>query len=138
MGMQFPEKRAVKRFVRYATVGISTLSFDLVLLYVATSIIGIPYYISTPVAFLIAVTINYFVSREFVFKGTSRRIHHGYAYFIAAAIAGAFITTSLVAVLVTFANLYYLFARILVAGIIGIANYLFNLHLNFRVVGNHS
>jgi len=84
-----------------------------------------------------AVTINYFISRRFVFKGTERRIHHGYAYFIVIAILGAVLTTSLVAFLVSFAHLYYLLARVLVAGIIGIGNYLFNLHLNFRVAGNH-
>jgi len=135
--MPLPEARAIRRFLRYALVGVSTLSFDLLLLYIATSIIGIPYYISTPIAFLMAVTINYFISRRFVFKGTERRIHHGYAYFIVIAILGAVLTTSLVAFLVSFAHLYYLLARVLVAGIIGIGNYLFNLHLNFRVAGNH-
>lgn len=135
--MPFPEPRAIRRFFRYALVGVSTLAFDLVLLYIVTELFGVPYYISTPAAFLVAVTINYFISRKFVFRGTERRIHHGYAYFIAVALVGAFVTTSLVAFLVSFAHLYYLLARVLVAGIIGIGNYLLNLYLNFRVVGNH-
>lgn len=135
--MHFLKQPSVKRFLRYAVVGVSTLSFDLVLLFIATEFLHIPYYISTAGAFLIAVSINYFISRAHVFKGTERTIHHGYAYFIAVALLGAFLTTSLVTLLVSFAHLYYLLARVLVAGIIGIGNYLFNLHVNFKVAGKH-
>ncbi len=135
--MDKAQYRSLRRFLCYALVGASTLSFDLVLLYIATSLLGFPYYISTPASFLIAVSINYFISRRYVFKGTERAVHHGYAYFIGVALLGAFITTSLVALLVTSLHLYYLLARILVAGIIGIGNYLFNLHLNFKVAGIH-
>lgn len=129
--------KAAKRFLRYALVGISTLAFDLLLLYAATSFLHVPYYVSTPLAFLIAVSLNYFISRTFVFAGTERLMHHGYGYFISAALLGALATTALVAFLVTFEHLYYLVARIAVAGVIGIANYLFNLYLNFKVVGQH-
>lgn len=125
------------RFLRYAAVGVSTLALDLSLLYAATSLLGIPYYLSTPGAFLIAVSLNYFISRRFVFRGTERAVHHGYAYFIGAALLGALVTTGAVTLFVTFAHLYYLFARVLVAGFVGIANYLFNLYLNFRVAGHH-
>lgn len=135
--MSFLNQPAVRRFLRYAVVGVSTLSFDLVLLYIATELLHIPYYVSTAGAFLIAVSINYFISRAHVFKGTERAIHHGYAYFIAVALLGAFLTTSLVTLLVSFVHLYYLFARVLVAGFIGIGNYLFNLYVNFRVAGKH-
>ncbi|KND51020.1 MAG: hypothetical protein AB202_01255 [Parcubacteria bacterium C7867-007] len=135
--MQYLKSLAFRRFLKYALVGGSTLTFDLTLLYIATDIFGVPYYISTPIAFLIAVSINYLISRRFVFKGTERRIHHGYVYFITIAVVGSFATTALVTALVTLTGMYYLLARILVAFVIGIGNYLFNLYLNFRVVGRH-
>jgi len=125
------------RFLRYGTVGVGTFGLDLGMLYIATSTLGIPYYISTPCAFLIAVSINYAISRRFVFSKTERKWHHGYAYFAIVAMGGAFITTSLVASLVDIFGFYYLTARVLVAGIVGIGNYLFNLHFNFKVVGKH-
>jgi putative flippase GtrA len=118
-------------------VGVGTFGFDLALLYVATSVVGIPYYISTPGAFLIAVSANYAISRRIVFTKTQRAWHHGYAYFAVVAMIGAVATTSLVAFLVSFFGLYYLTARILVAGLVGIGNYLFNLFFNFKVAGNH-
>ena len=128
---------AIKRFMRYATVGVSTLLLDLGMLYVAVSFLGIPYYIATPCSFLIAVSCNYVLSRHFVFSETERSWHFGYAYFALIAIAGAAATTAFVALLVSYAGMYFLLARIVVAGFIGMANYLVNLYLNFKVAGKH-
>lgn len=125
------------RFLRYLTVGVSTLSFDLLLLFTLTEYAQVPYYIATPSAFLVAVSINYFVSRRFVFHGTTRRMHTGYAYFLVFAFLGASVTTLGVTLLVTYAHLYFLVARILVAGCVGIGTYLGNLFLNFKVAGTH-
>lgn len=128
---------AFSRFLRYAAVGISTLAFDLVLLYAAVTWLGVPYYIATPCSFLIAVSLNYAISRRTVFHRTERSWRGGYAYFALAAALGALATTTLVALLVSGFHLYFLLARILVAGAVGMANYLFNLHFNFRVAGKH-
>lgn len=127
----------LRRFLRYGMVGVGTFGLDLALLYAATSVVGIPYYISTPGAFLVAISINYAISRRFVFSKTGRAWHHGYVYFGAVAMIGAAATTSLVAFLVSFFGLYYLTARILVAGLVGIGNYLFNLFFTFKVAGKH-
>jgi len=128
---------AIYRFLRYSAVGVSTLLFDLALLWVLVELIGIPLSIATPLAFLVAVSINYMISRSHVFHGTLRKMHHGYAYFILIAFAGAFVTTLGVTLLVTYLSLYFLLARVLVAGVVGIGNYLMNLHFNFKVVGHH-
>lgn len=127
----------LRRFVRYAGVGVSTFLFDLALLAAFTELLHIPYYLGTPVAFLIAVSINYALSRTHVFRGTQRSIHHGYLYFIGFALLGALAATGGTALLVTALGVQYLVARVLVAAVTGMANYLLNLHLNFKVVGHH-
>jgi len=129
------DRNGVARFFKYAGVGGSTFAFDLLILWLMTEFMGIPYYISTPLAFMIAVSLNYFASRLLVFKGTERLVHHGYVYFITVAIGGAFLITVSVAFLIETLLLHYLVARVLVACAVGILNYLFNLHINFRVVG---
>ena len=129
--------QSVLRFVRYTTIGVSTLTFDLLLIALLTQVFGVPYYISTPLGFLVAVSINYFLSRQMVFRGTERPVHHGYAYFILIAGTGALAITGAVYALVTYAHLHYLVARIGVAGFVGIANYLLNLYFNFKVAGVH-
>ncbi len=129
---------ALRRFLRYAAIGVSTLAFDLLLIALLTQALGVPYYISTPIGFLIAVSINYFLSRRFVFHGTERRLHHGYAYFMGIALVGALAITGAVYLLVTYLALHYLVARVLVAGVVGMANYLINLYGNFKVAGLHT
>jgi putative flippase GtrA len=135
--MALPPASAFVRFARYTTIGVSTLTFDLLLLAGLTEILSVPYTIATPVAFLIAVSINYLLSRHFVFRGTERPMAHGYLYFVLIALAGAGAITGAVYLLVTYAGLYYLVARVLVAGFVGMGNYLSNLHFNFKVVGKH-
>ncbi len=135
--MRHLKNPAVQRFFKYALVGGSTFLFDLLLLWVLTEFFLVPYQLSTAFAFLVAVSINYFVSRRYVFKGTERRMHHGYLYFILVACGGAAVVTGAVAFLVTFLSMHYLVARVLVACFVGIGNYLFNLHFNFKVAGHH-
>jgi putative flippase GtrA len=98
---------------------------------------GVPYYIATPCSFLIAVSGNYLLSRRFVFKGTQRSWHRGYIYFAVVALLGAGVTTILMIGLVSWLGVYFLVARTIVAGLVGMANYLFNLYVNFKVVGVH-
>ena len=131
-------KDSVVRFARYSIVGVSTLLFDLALLFILTTYSGIPYYFSTGISFLIAVSINYAISRSAVFKGTERKISTGYIYFIGIALIGALLTTVSVYLLVTYLHLYFLLARVFVAGFIGVGNYVSNLYLNFKVAGIHS
>ena len=135
--MQALRSRALRRFLKYTLVGGSTFAFDLLLIWLMTEFLGVPYWASTAIGFVIAVSINYFVARRYVFKGTERKIHHGYLYFISLAGGGAFLVTAAVAALVATFALHYLVARVLVACVMGMANYLFNLHFNFKVAGVH-
>lgn len=127
----------MRRFLRYAAVGVSTLTLDLLFLAAMTELMGVPYFIAVPVAFLATATLNYAISRKHVFRGTMRPVHHGYAYFITLAVCGAALTTAGTAFFVEALGFYYLFARVFVAGFVGTANYLINLHYNFRVAGHH-
>ncbi len=130
-------RQGLTRFFRYTLVGGTTFGADLLLLFLVTEYLGVPYYIATPGAFLLAVSANYLISRHFVFRGTTRTHTVGYSVFIGAALLGALVTTAGVALLVSYAHLYYLVARVLVAVCVGMGNYLFNLFLNFKVVGLH-
>ena len=131
------DPQGVRRFCKYALVGGTTFAFDLLLIYLLTEFLGVPYTLSTPLGFVIAVSINYVISRRHVFTGTERNFHHGYLYFIAVAGGGAAAVTVAVTLLVTTFALHYLVARILVACVMGTLNYLFNLHFNFKVAGRH-
>ncbi len=133
----YMEHKAIVRFVKYSSVGVATFLFDLVLLYLLTDFLHVQYVISAGIAFTIAVSINYLLSRRFVFHGTLRSVHAGYAIFLLIAGTGLVVVMGMMYVLVDIAGINYLISRVLIAGIVGVWNYLMNLYVNFRVAGSH-
>lgn len=129
--------KGLARFLKYASVGCSTFLFDLFLLYVFIDFFKIYYVLATALAFGVAVSINYFISRRFVFKGTLRSVHAGYGVFLLIAGAGMGAVTGLMVVFVEVFHLPYLPARVIIAGIVGLWNYFMNLYVNFKVAGKH-
>jgi len=125
----------LKRFFRYTAVGVSTFLFDLSLLWTQIEVIHVNYLHAAISSFLIAVSVNYFLSRRWVFKGSARRLATGYLYFFKTAVAGAVTTGFLMWAFCSATNGPYLLIRIVIAGIIGMGNYLIHLYLNFRVAG---
>ncbi len=127
--------RALARFLRYTCVGGGTFTLDLSMLCLFTEIFDLPTVFSAGLAFLIAVSLNYFISRKIVFKGTSREIKQGYIGFLIIAGTGLVIVSGGMYLMVDRFRWQYLISRILVSLITGVWNYLLNLHINFKVAG---
>ncbi|HEY0964510.1 MAG TPA: GtrA family protein [Candidatus Paceibacterota bacterium] len=128
---------SLQRFGKYALIGGGTFAFDLILLYIFTDIIGINYVAAAGIGFLIAVSINYYLSRMLVFKGTERTLKTGYVYFLLIAGTGLFFVMSAMFILVEILGFHYLLSRICIAGVTGFWNYLTNLYFNFKMAGRH-
>ncbi|MES2409773.1 MAG: GtrA family protein [Patescibacteria group bacterium] len=125
--------KKLKRFLKYSAIGVSTFIIDLSILWFLTDVAGVYYLLATLFAFLVGVTINYFASRHFVFKGTSRGVKKGYEYFLGIVSLGVILTLSIMYVLVNFTQLNILEARIITSGFIGIFNFLMNDTFNFKI-----
>lgn len=125
----------MKRFFKYSFVGVSTFLLDLFLLFLFTDFFDIHYLVSVAIAFSISVTVQYFISRHYVFKGTLRSVHEGYIIFLLIMGGGLALITFLMYVLVDVFLWHYLAARVITASFTGIINYLMNLYVNFRVSG---
>ncbi len=110
--------------------------FDLSLLWILIEKFHVYYLHAAVSGFLVAVSVNYFISRKWVFTGSRRRLTTGYLYFLKTALAGALATGFLMWLFCTATHGPYLLIRIIIAGIIGMGNYLIHLHLNFRVAGH--
>ena len=123
------------RFLKYSSVGVSTFLFDLFLLYFFIDFLKIYYVYATATAFGIAVSINYVLSRRFVFHGTLRSAHAGYVIFILIALVGLGSVTGLMVFFVEVLHMNYFPSRIIIAGMVGMWNYLMNLYVNFKVAG---
>jgi len=125
------------RFLKYTGVGGSTLVLDLFLLYLLIDRFQVHYVPATALAFGIAVSINYLISRRFVFTGTLRSVHASYGIFLLIAGAGMGAVTGLMVVFHELFQLPYLPARIIIASIVGLWTYGMNLYVNFKVAGKH-
>ncbi len=125
------------RFFKYWLTGSSTFLLDLLLLFIFVDYFEASYVSAASASFLIAVSVNYFISRHFVFKGTLRSVGRGYVNFILIALAGLIIIAVGMYVLTSILAVHYLLARITIAGMTGLWNYLMNLYVNFKVAGKY-
>ena len=123
----------MKRFLKYVGVGTSTFGFDLALLFLFSEFLHWNYVLAAGVAFVIAVSVNYVLSRRYVFAGTLRSVHAGYAIFLLIAGVGLGLVTSLMYVCVYALGMNPFLSRVLIAGVVGLWNYVMNLYVNFRV-----
>lgn len=126
-----------KRFLKYTLIGGSTFLLDLVLLFLLVEYLLINYAVAAGIAFLLAVSVNYLLSRQFVFRGSLRTFREGYVHFLGIALLGIGLVVSGTVALVEWIDVPYLMARVLIALVTGLWNYLMNLFVNFRVAGLH-
>jgi len=124
-----------KRFLRYTSIGVSTFLLDLLLLFVLIDALQVQYLIATAGAFLVAASLNYGLSRHFVFKKTTQGFVRGYFYFLKWALMGMAFTALLMWVVTEHTSMSVYMSRIVIAGCVGMMTYLGNLYYNFRVAG---
>lgn len=125
----------MRRFFRYTIVGVSTFLVDLAILWALIDLFEVNLFLAAAIGFLLGVSLNYFVSRTWVYQGTNRGFTRGYVYFLVLAFLGVGMTVLLMWLLTAFTNFHYITVRVIVASFVGIGTYLLNLHLNFKVVG---
>ncbi len=130
-------RKALYRASRYASVGISTFIVDLGIVFFLINTFQINYLYAVAVGFIIGISLNYTISRLWVFKGSTRTIHHGYLYFVSAGLISLTAVLTFVGIMVSGLGIPLIIARPIVSGIVGCGNYLFNLHFNFKVAGKH-
>ncbi len=122
------------QFIKYTSIGTTTFLLDLFLLYILTNKYGTNYLSASGFSFVIAVSINYFTSRQLVFKNTTRGWIVGYLNFILIALFGLYIIICGMYILVDIFGLPIILSRVLLACIVGIWNYSMNLVYNFKII----
>tara|TARA_B100001179_G_C18522914_1_gene373618 strand:- start:126 stop:518 length:393 start_codon:yes stop_codon:yes gene_type:complete len=122
----------VKRFFGYTFIGVCTFIFDLLLVYLGTQI-GLTEYFSVVFGFLIAVSLNFYLSYRFVFRGTEQTVTAGYLFFMGIAVLGFLIIGPATVFLKEAFSLNLYFARTIVGGIVGTGNFVLNNFLNFKM-----
>lgn len=129
------DARGAHRFLKYSSVGVSTFVLDLALLFFFTDVLGVYYVLSAGIAFSIAISINYVLSRTHVFSETTRALESGYVLFFLIAGAGLIAVLGLMYLAVDVLGFGYIISRIVIAGFVGFWTYGMNVYVNFNVAG---
>ncbi len=87
---------------------------------------------ATALSFLIANSLHYLFGRVWIYRGTSRGVAPGYAYFLINAGLGLAITVVLFGAMIRYLEIHYMLARVLVSLVAGLMMFLLNATLNFR------
>ena len=128
------EARAARLFGRNTVASFFAFGIDVALLWLAVEWGGAPYLPAAAIAFLIAMSIHYVLSRIWVFRGSERGMAKGYVYFLINAGIGLVVTTGAFALLMEAAGLHYLIARILASVAAGILVFFLNAVFNFKAL----
>jgi putative flippase GtrA len=126
--------RLVKRGAKYATVGGGTYLFDLCLIYIMTTYLGVNTTLAVGLGYLVAVNLNFLLTYYYVYRGTTQTLGQGYLFFITLIFFGALIIAYGTTYLATEFSLPLLLARSIVAIMVGTTNFLINTFFNFKLV----
>lgn len=112
----------LNKFFHFCIVGAITFVIDYGLLYLLTEYLHCNYLLSSAVAFTIAVIINYFLCKKFVFQ-VQNKSKKAFLLFVFTSIIGLGINQLCMWFLVEFLFWHYLLAKILATAIVTLWNY---------------
>lgn len=115
-------------------MSVGTFAIDLALLWLLVEHLGTAYIPAAALAFLIAISLNYVVSRLWVFRRSDRGLASGFFYFLVIAGIGLVTTLAVFVLLMEFAGLFYIVARVIASVVAGILVFALNAVLNFKAI----
>lgn len=117
---------------RNTVVSCFVFAFDLALLWALVQFLGMDKLVAAALAFIAATSLHYGFGRTWIFRGTTRGMASGYAYFLINAAIGLAVTILLFAAFIRWTSINYLVARTLVSVVAGLTVFLLNAIFNFR------
>lgn len=127
-------RRVGSMLVRNTIVSTSVFLLGLWLLWFLVSWCKVDEVLASGIGFVTANTLHYALGRVWIFAGSSRAMTTGFAFFLANSALGLGVTVGLFALLVNYTSMHYLIARIVVSIFAGLAMFVLNAALNFRLV----
>ena len=129
-----PTKNSALQFFRYVFVGGIATVADWGILYLLTSVAGIHHLVSAVISFLAGLTVNFALSKLFVFKADEARINAS-AEFIGYGLIGAAglgITEAIMFVMTDRLAVHYMISKMTATAIVLVWNYLARKKIIYR------
>lgn len=120
-----PTQNVILQFARYAFVGALATFADWASLYILTEAVKIHYLISAVIAFIAGLTINFVLSKKFVFSGEKKQ-HSSSTEFAVYAIIGVIglaMTEGIMYLLVNKLKFYFMIPKIIATAVVFVWNF---------------
>ena len=134
VGTRVAESRSAKLFGRNTVASFFAFGIDIALLWILVETVGLVYLPAAAIAFLVAMSVHYVVSRIWVFKASERGMATGYFYFLVNAGIGLVVTLAAFWALMNLLDLHYLLARVVASIVAGILVFFLNAVFNFKAI----
>lgn len=124
-----------KQFVKYAISGGMSAVVQLSMLYVFTDLLHIWYVASSAISFIVAITVSFVLQKFWTFRETNmKHIRKQISIYIVVGTINFFLNPVLLYFFVETFALWYVYAQILVMGLLAIESYTINKTITFRKV----
>ncbi|RHR25826.1 GtrA family protein [Clostridium sp. AF19-22AC] len=117
-------RQLLVQILKFGAVGGICFFLDYGLLAFATECLGLHYLISGFISFTVSVTVNYLLSRKFVFAMGQMETHKEFILFVILSVIGLGINEACMAVLVELAGVHYLISKIAATAIVMVYNFI--------------
>lgn len=110
---------------KFGIVGIVCFGIDYCMMVLLTERCGVDYLLSSGVSFIVSVVVNYLLSMRFVFQSKKENDKvKEFALFTVLSITGLLLTEFLMWAVVERIGLHYMFAKMMVTGIVMVYNFM--------------
>lgn len=117
-------KSLTYQFLRYIVVGGFAFIIDFSTLFFLTEYLHVHYLVSSAVAFIFGLNVNYFLSKRFVFNSSRlKSVHIEYLTIIFISITSLLLNQLLLWFITEKIGLFYLYSKLVSAGIVLIYNF---------------
>lgn len=120
------------QFLKYCIGGGLAFFIDIAGLYFFTEFFGLWYILSATLSFVLAAIFNYLFQRFITFKSQDKNYVKQFVLFVVIALVGLLINNSILYILVEFFGLWYMFAKVIAAGVVLIWNFWANKKFTFK------
>lgn len=130
--LNFIKKQDLKQFLKFCVVGTVGTAIDFGLLYILVEFSNIWYLLAATISFIVAVINNYIFNKIWTFENKDSNFLKQFVQFLVVSVVGLGLNVLILYILVEFAGIWYILAKVLATGVVLIWNFFANKYWTFR------
>ncbi len=112
------------QIIRFLLWGLIPTATDVIILVILSEKFGVNVLLSSAISFLVSVTISYFISMRFVFRGGNMKRMKEYILFVLLSLGGLLINQAIMWFGISLINVHYLIAKLMSLALVPAYNFI--------------